>query len=158
MKYRRLKSIDGSGTIMRYFKLDEGEEALANAFYGTKDGVAERIEGTASGYDWIGFSHGGDNLNKGEIFLDVNPAIEYMAILGEAEARPAVGEVVNGYQKVIAVHYDGDDGVDNGEFGVETLDNPYYVFVIVQPDGSAFASEVDDSDAGEETGRSPLIP
>jgi len=151
MKYRRLKSIAGDGTITRYFYLDESEEALANCFYGVKEsGLVERIEGTASGYTIIGFSHGGDKLVKGQILLDVNPAIEYMGILGEAEDRPIVGEVVNGYQKVIATHYDGDDGADIGpEWGVEVLDNPYYVFTIVQPDGSAYASEIDDSDAGE---------
>lgn len=158
MKYRRLKSIAGDGTIMRYFKLDDGEEALTNVFYGIKDGAAERIEGTASGYGLIGFSHGGDKLNKGDILLDVNPAIEYMAILGEGDDRPAIGDVVNGYQKVIAIHYDGDDGVDNGEFDREVLDNPYYVFTIVQPDGSAYASEVDDSDAGEVSGGGPVTP
>lgn len=152
MKYRRLKSIAGDGTITRYFDLDTQEEALCNAFYGVKNNVAERIEGTASGYGIIGFSHGGDNLVKGKILLDVNPAIEYMAILGSDDDRPKIGDVVNGYQKVQAIHYDGDDGYNPGEFGVENLDAPYYIFTIVQPAGSSYASEVDDSGAGETSG------
>ena len=156
MKYRRLKSIDGSGTIMRYYNLKAKEEALTNCFYGIADDVAERIEGTAEGYGLIGFSHGGDNLSKGQIFLDINPSVEYMAILGEADDRPEIGDVVNGYQKVVAIHYDGDNDYVPGEegFGVETLDAPYYIFTIVQPDGSSYASEVDDSDAGETSGTS----
>ena len=153
MKYRRLKTIPGDGTITRYYKLDEGEEALCNCFYGISSGVAERIEGTASGYGLIGFSHGGNNLVKGRILLDINPGVLYMGIFGAEESdRPAIGDVVNGYQKVVDVHYDGDDGVEIGEWGVERLDAPYYIFHIVQPEGSAYASEVDDSGAGESSG------
>lgn len=140
MRYNKLKSIDGSDSVTKYYKLDTDEEALANVFYGVKDGVAERIEGTASGYDIIGFSHGGDKVVKGKILLDINPQIAYIVKLGENESRPEVGEVVNGYQRVIAVNYENDP---------EWLDNPYYVCTIVQPDGSAFATEIDDSDAGE---------
>lgn len=152
MKYQRLKSIDGSGTIMRYFKLDTGV-AYTNAFYGITDNKASKIEGTVGeGVELIGFSHGGNRLAKGLIFLDINPSVVYMGILdNEEEDRPNIGEVVNGYQKVIDTHYDGDDGVygknDDG-FGVETMTNPYYLFTIVQPTGTDYASEIDDSDAG----------
>jgi hypothetical protein len=44
-----------------------------------------------------------------------------MGILGEGEDRPAIGDVVNGYQKVVGIHYDGDDGYNPGEFGVEGI-------------------------------------
>ena len=157
MKYQRLKSIDGSGTIMRYYELAD-DTAYANAFYGIADGKASKIEGTASGFGLIGFSHGGNNLAEGLIFLDINPSIVYMGILGdEDEGRPAIGEVVNGYQKVIDTHYDGDTGVSGKgtnpeEWGVERLTNPYYLFTIVQPEGDAFASEMDDAEAGEVSG------
>ncbi len=158
MKYQRLKSIDGSGTIMRYYKFT-GDEAYANAFYGVTDGVAEKIEGTVGdGVQIIGFSHGGNNLAKGLLFLDINPAIVYAAFLGEGEDRPDIGDVVNGYQKVIDTHYDGDDGVygkNDDLFGVERLDAPYYLFTIVQPEGTEYASEVDDDDAGEISGLDP---
>ena len=160
MKYRRLKSIDGSGTIMRYYKIEDGTEALANTFYGVNsNSKVERIEGTVgNGVTLIGFSHGGDRLAKGLVFLDINPSIVYMGILGDGEDRPKIGDVVNGYQRVIDTHYDGDEGVDgknDDEFGVETLDNPYYLFTIIQPDGTAYASEIDDSDSGEEPGPVP---
>lgn len=155
MKYQRLKSIDGSGTIMRYYKFT-GDEAYANAFYGVTDGVAAKIEGTVGdGVQIIGFSHGGNNLAKGLLFLDINPAIVYAAFVGEGEDRPDIGDVVNGYQKVIDTHYDGDDGVygkNDDLFGVERLDAPYYLFIIVQPEGTKYASEVDDDDAGETSG------
>lgn len=157
MKYQRLKSIDGSGTIMRYYELAD-DVAYANAFYGIADGKASKIEGTASGFGLIGFSHGGNNLAEGLIFLDINPNVVYMGILGEEdEGRPAIGEVVNGYQKVIDTHYDGDEnvsgkGTNPEEWGVERLTNPYYLFTIVQPDGDAFASEMDDAEAGEVSG------
>lgn len=155
MKYQRLKSIDGSGTIMRYYKFT-GDEAYTNAFYGVTDGVAEKIVGTVGdGVQIIGFSHGGNNLAKGLILLDINPAIVYAAFLGEGEDRPDIGDVVNGYQKVIDTHYDGDNGVygkNDDLFGVERLDAPYYLFTIVQPEGTEYASEVDDDDAGEISG------
>lgn len=158
MKYRRLKTIAGDGTIMRYYDLKDAQEALCNCFYGIKNSEAEKIEGEATGFELIGFSHGGDNLVKGKIFLDINPAVEYMAILGEGEDRPEIGEVVNGYQKVVATHYDGDEEVtEHIEWGVETLDNPYYVFTIVQPAGSDYATEVSDSDAGEVSGRNSHV-
>ena len=155
MKYRRLKTITGDGTIMRYYELKD-VVAYCNAFYGIKDNKAEKIEGTVGDdIELIGFSHGGDNLAKGLIFLDINPHVVYMGILEEGDAgRPNIGEVVNGYQKVIDTHYDGDEGVDGKNaygFGVETLDNPYYLFTIVEPEGTA-ASEIDDEDAGEEEG------
>ena len=41
VKYQRLKSIDGSGTIMRYYELAENEDAYTNAFYGIKNGFKE---------------------------------------------------------------------------------------------------------------------
>ena len=156
MKYQRLKSIDGSGTIMRYYKIEE--PALCNAFYGVTDGVATKIDGAVGeGVQIIGFSHGGDNLAKGLVFLDINPAIVYMGILEDDEDnRPNIGDVVNGYQSVIDTHYDGDAGV-NGKnddlFGVETLDNPYYLFTIVEPEGTEFASTIPDGDAGEFSGK-----
>ena len=153
MKYQRLKSIDGSGTIMRYYPLAEDEIAYANAFYGITSNAASKIEGTVGeGVELIGFSHGGNRLARGLIFLDINPSIEYMAILGEGEDRPNIGDVVNGYQKVVDTHYDGDEGVDGKNddgFGVEELDAPYYIFTIVQPAGTSYATEIDDSDAGE---------
>lgn len=155
MKYRRLKSTTGDGTIMRYYELKD-TVAYCNAFYGVKDNKAEKIEGTVGdGIELIGFSHGGNNLAKGLIFLDINPHVVYMGILSEEDTeRPNIGEVVNGYQKVIDTHYDGDAGVDgknNAGFGVETLDNPYYLFTIVEPTGTA-ADEIDDSEAGETSG------
>ena len=158
MKYQRLKSIDGSGTIMRYYKLGD-DIAYCDAFYGVTDGVAEKIEGTVGeGVQIIGFSHGGNNLAEGLLFLDINPAIVYAAFLGEGEDRPDIGDVVNGYQKVIDTHYDGDDGVDGKNdygFGEEHLDAPYYLFTIVQPEGTEYASVIDDDDAGEVSGINP---
>lgn len=152
-KYRRLKTIAGDGTITRYYDLKAGEDALCNCFYGIKTGKAEKIsEAVGEGIELIGFSHGGNNVAKGKILLDINPAVEYMCILGNDTARPAIGEVVNGYQKVTAVHYDGDVGYVTGEFGVETLDAPYYIFTIVQPKGSTSAAGIDDTDAGETSG------
>lgn len=156
MKYQRLKSIDGSGTIMRYY--DVNGEALCNCFYGVKDNKASKIVGAVGAdVELIGFSHGGDNLAKGLLFLDINPAIVYMGILEEDDAgRPNIGEVVNGYQKVIDTHYDGDAGVSGKgtnpeEWGIERMTNPYYLFTIVQPEGTA-ADAIDDTNAGEKSG------
>jgi hypothetical protein len=154
MKYRRLKTLDSNGhPTLRYYDLASDAEAFANAFYGLTEGKASKIEGeVGEGVTVIGFSHGGDNLVAGKILLDINDTVVYMAILGEGDDRPKIGEVVNGFQKVIDTHYDGDDGVENIEWGIETLDNPYYIFTIVQPDGTAYATEVDDDDAGEKSG------
>lgn len=147
-EYRRLKSIDGSGTIMRYYELKD-DLAYTNCFYEIKDGKAEKIEGAASG-NLIGFSHGGNALAKGLIFLDINPSVVYMGILEDDEEGPAIGDIVNGYQKVIDTHYDDDTASGKGtnpeEWGIETLDNPYYLFTIVQPEGSE--ATVDDAEAG----------
>ena len=158
MKYQRLKSIDGSGTIMRYYEVNG--TAYTNAFYGIKDNKATKISGAVGAdVELIGFSHGGDNLAKGLLFLDINPSIVYMGILEEADAgRPNIGEVVNGYQKVIDTHYDGDTGVsgkgtDPEEWGIERLTNPYYLFTIVQPEGTAFANTISDTNAGEISGK-----
>jgi len=160
MKYQRLKSIDGSGTIMRYYELADSEDvAYANAFYGVTDNKAAKLDGAVGEtVELIGFSHGGGNLAEGLLFLDVNPSVVYMGILEEADTgRPEIGNVVFGYQKVIDTHYDGDEGVDGkgtnpGEWGVETMDNPYYLFTIVQPTGTAFSGTLDDGDAGEISG------
>jgi hypothetical protein len=159
MKYQRLKSIDGSGTITRYFELDADEAAAyANAFYGITSGKAKKLDGALDAETLVGFSHGGGNVVEGCILLDINPNVVYMGILEELDTgRPAIGEVVFGYQKVIDTHYDGDAGVagkgtNGAEFGVETLNNPYYLFTIVQPEGSAFDGTVDDGDAGEISG------
>ena len=104
MNYKRLKSIDGSGTIMRYFDLAEGQEAKANVFYEIVSGKAKEIaEGATPTGAVIGFSHGGDKLVKDEILLDVNPAIVYVATVANAEALPTVGTKVNGFKKVLAV-------------------------------------------------------
>lgn len=133
-EYRRLKSITGDGTIMRYYDLASDEDAYTNAFYGIASEKASKIEGEVSGADIIGFSHGGNALVEGKILLDINPHIVYMCLLDDDDARPAIGDLVNGYQRVIDTHYDGDDGVTKGpEWGVETLDNPYYIFTIEQP-------------------------
>lgn len=162
MKYRRLKTLGSNGhPTLRYYKLADDAEALCNVFYGLEDGVASKIEGeVGEGVTLIGFSHGGGNLYKKHMLLDINENVVYMGILGEGEDdRPAVGEIVNGFQKVIDTHYDGDEGMTRGDWGVETLDNPYYLFVIVQPAGTDYASEIDDSDAGEESGEAyPVDP
>lgn len=156
MKYQRLKSIDGSGTIMRYYEVNG--TAFANAFYGIKDNKATKIVGAVGAdVELIGFSHGGNNLAKGLLFLDINPSIVYMGILEEGDAgRPNIGEVVNGYQKVIDTHYDADGtigkGTDPEEWGIERLTSPYYLFTIVQPEGTA-AAAIDDTNAGEISGR-----
>jgi hypothetical protein len=161
MKYQRLKSIDGSGTIMRYYELAESEDvAYANAFYGITGNKAAKISGNVNegDYELIGFSHGGGNLASGLIFLDINPSVVYMGILEEADSgRPNIGEVVNGYQKVIDTHYDGDAGVSGKgtnleEWGIERLpDAPYYLFTLVQAAGTAFG-EITDANAGEISG------
>lgn len=105
MKYARLKSIDGSGTIMRYFDLAEGELAKENDFYEIVSGKAKKIaEGSKPTGTILGFSHGGDKLVKGKILLDINPAIVYRALIENAEALPIVGDVVDGFKKVIDVH------------------------------------------------------
>ena len=156
MKYRRLKTIAGDGTIMRYYELADEAEALCNVFYGVTDNKVSKIEGAVGeGVKLIGFSHGGDNLAKGLIFLDINPAVVYMGIFEDGEdTRPEIGDVVNGYQRVIDTHYDNDEASGKGkkpeEWGIEDLDNPYYLFTILQPTGSE--ATVDDSGAGEESG------
>lgn len=153
MKYQRLKSIDGSGTIMRYYELADGEEAYTNVFYEVASNKCAKISGTPTG-ELIGFSHGGDRLVNGCMLLDINPSIVYMGIFEEGEeSRPNIGEIVNGYQKVIDTHYDNDEvsgkGTNPKEWGIERLDNPYYLFTIVQPTGTS--TEVDDSTAGTPT-------
>ena len=157
MKYQRLKSIDGSGTIMRYYELAD-DVAYANAFYKIANGKATKIVGTVSGAALIGFSHGGNNLAEGLIFLDINPNVVYMGILGDEDTgRPAIGELVNGFQRVIDTHYDGDEGVSGKgtapeEWGIERLTNPYYLFTIEQPKASAFSGSMNDEEAGEVSG------
>ena len=154
MKYQRLKSIDGSGTIMRYYELAEGQTAYTNVFYEVASNKCSKVSGTPTG-ELIGFSHGGDRLVNGCMLLDINPAVVYMGILEEEDTdRPNIGELVNGYQKVIDTHYDGDEnvsgkGTNPTVWGIETLTNPYYLFTIVQPTGTS--AEIDDSTAGEET-------
>ena len=104
MDYRRYKSIDGSGTIMRYFDLAEGQEAKANVFYEIISGKAKEVaEGATPTGTIIGFSHGGDKLVEGKLLLDVNPAIVYLATVENKEALPTVGAVLNGFKKVLAV-------------------------------------------------------
>lgn len=160
MKYRRLKTLDSTGVpILRYYELED-TVAYANAFYEIADNKATKITGTPTG-DLIGFSHGGNNLAKGLIFLDINPTVVYMGILGEEDTdRPDIGAIVNGYQRVIDTHYDGDEdvsgkGLDPDEWGIETMDNPYYLFTIVQPEGTPAADEIDDTEAGEISGVNP---
>ena len=154
MKYQRLKSTDGTGSIIRYYKLTD-DVAYCNAFYKIVDGEATKISGSGEGAALIGFSHGGNNLAKGLIFLDIGETPVYMGIFEEGEdTRPEIGDLVNGYQRVIDTHYDGDEDVDgkNDEgWGVEVLDNPYYLFVIEQPEATNTES-VDDSGAGEVSG------
>lgn len=161
MKYQRLKSIDGSGTITRYYTLDSDQAAAyANAFYGVASNQkVQKLEGTASGMTLIGFSHGGANLVEGCVLLDINPNVVYMGILEDEDAgRPAIGDIVFGYQRVIDTHYDGDEdwtgkGTNPTEWGVETLNNPYYLFTIVQPEGNAYEGEtISDEGAGELSG------
>lgn len=152
MKYKRLKTLESTGTpILRYYKLAAGEQALANTFYEIKDNVASRVVGTPTG-KLIGFSHGGNALAKGLIFLDINHFVVYMGILEEGDTKPNIGDVVNGYQKVIDTHYEAEsaNGKNADGFGIEYLDVPYYLFVIEQPtDGTAVS--IDDSDSGEVT-------
>ena len=159
MKYQRLKSIDGSGTIMRYYPLAEGEVAYTNCFFGIDaDGKAHKISGTiysggdTATYGQVGFSHGGNALVDGCILLDINPGVVYMGIFEEGEAdRPVIGSLVNGYQRVIDTHYDGDAGVSGKgtlpeEWGIEVLDNPYYLFRL-----ACYSNDTDsvtDTDAG----------
>lgn len=147
-EYRRLKSIDGSGTIMRYYDLED-DEAYTNCFYKIASDKATKLSGSGAGADLIGFSHGGNAFIAGKILLDINPGVEYMAILDEEDDRPTIGELVNGYQRVTGIHYDGDAGYVPGEegAGVEVLDNPYYIFVIEQPAASTTGS-ITDTDAG----------
>ena len=102
MNYKRLKSTNGSGTIMRYFDLADGQEAKTNVFYEIVDGKAEEIaDGSTPTGTIIGFSHGGDKLVEGKILLDVNPAIVYIA--SDVEELPTVGAVIDGFKKVLAV-------------------------------------------------------
>lgn len=154
MKYQRLKSIDGSGTIMRYYELAEGQVAYTNCFYDITSNKCSKVSGTPTG-ELIGFSHGGDRLVSGCMLLDINPAVVYMGILEDGDDdRPNIGEIVNGYQKVIDTHYDGDEGVSGKgtkpeEWGIERMTNPYYLFTIVQPEGTE--ATIDDSTAGTPT-------
>lgn len=154
MKYRRLKTLDSTGVpVMRYYKLAENQTPpYCNCFYIISDGLAVKQEGDKTGTELVGFSHGGNNLAKGLILLDINETPLYMGILeGTDTQRPAIGELVNGYQRVIDTHYDGDEGVvgknDYG-WGVETLNNPYYVFHIEQNLDTS-STEIDDEGAGE---------
>ena len=156
MKYRRLKTLDSTGVpVMRYYKLADGEDALCNCFYKIVNGEAVKIEGEKTGAALVGFSHGGNNLAKGLMLLDINETPLYMGILGEdEETRPAIGDLVNGYQRVVDTHYDGDEGV-NGKndygWGVEDMDNPYYIFHIEQNMYGSGDATVDDEDAGEKS-------
>ncbi len=105
MKYARLKTTNGTGTIMRYFDLAEGQEAKANNFYEVVGGVAKIVnEGSTPTGNIVGFSHGGDKLIKGKIFLDINPAVVYVAKVDEAGSLPKVNDVIDGFKKVIDVH------------------------------------------------------
>ena len=167
MKYRRLKTLDSNGhPTLRYYELATDEEALCNVFYGLTEGKVSVIDGeVGEGVTLIGFSHGGANLAKGLMLLDINDTVVYMGIFGEGEEdRPKIGEIVNGYQRVIDTHYDGDTGVSGkglrpDEWGIETLDNPYYLFTIIQPAGTAYSTEIDDDGAGEESGKAyPVDP
>lgn len=102
MNYKRLKSTNGSGTIMRYFDLADAQEAKTNVFYEILNGKAKEIADSATPTGTIiGFSHGGDKLVEGKILLDVNPAIVYIA--SEVSELPTVGTVIDGFKKVLAV-------------------------------------------------------
>lgn len=152
MKYIRLKSNESTGTpILRYYKMAAGEEAFTNAFYEIKNNVASKVSGTPTG-KLIGFSHGGDRLAKGLIFLDINTFVVYMGILEDGDTKPNIGDVVNGYQKVIDTHYEEEsaNGKNDDGFGIEYLDVPYYLFTIVQPTDGA-SKTIDDGDSGETT-------
>lgn len=105
MKYARLKTINGTGTIMRYFDLADGELAIENNFYEVIEGKAKAIaDGATPTGNIIGFSHGGDKLVKGKIFLDINPAVVYIAKVETAEELPVVNDAIDGFKKVIDVH------------------------------------------------------
>ena len=135
IKYQRLKSLDGSDSVTRYFPLKEGEDAYVNCFYEVVNNAATKIKGAASGDGIIGFSFGGNKLNVGEIFLDPDEDALYMGYLEDGDTKPDIGDLINGYQRVIDVHDDGD------------MDEPYYVFKIEQPAASSTGSITDD-DAG----------
>lgn len=103
MNYKRFKSTNGSGTIMRYFDLADGQEAKTNVFYEIVEGKAKEIaDGSTPTGTIIGFSHGGDKLVEGKLLLDVNPAIVYIA--SNVAEMPAVGEVIDGFKTVLAVN------------------------------------------------------
>lgn len=147
MKYRRLKSLDGTGSITRYYKLAEGETAYCNCFYEVDNkGEAKKISGTPTAGNLIGFSHGGNALAKGLILLDIGETPLYMGILAEGDTQPAITNKVNGYQDVVDTHYETAGKNDDG-FGVEELDNPYYIFHIEQ--NLTATASVDDATAGE---------
>lgn len=154
VKYQRLKSIDGSGTIMRYYELVDGEDAYTNAFYAIKNGKATKIVGEVSGAGLIGFSHGGNALAEGLILLDINPAVAYLCALADGDTKPNIGDLVNGYLRVIDTHYDNDEASGKGtlpeEWGIERMDNPYFIAVIEQPDAINVPT-VDDADCGDLT-------
>lgn len=160
-EYRRLKSIDGSGTIMRYYELKDDEAAYTNCFYKIASNKATKLTGSGEGAELIGFSHGGNALVDGCILLDINPAVVYMGILEDGETGPDIGDLVNGYQRVIDTHYDNDSTSGKGtlpeEWGIETLDNPYYLFVIEQPAATNEAS-VTDTDTGTLTPHQKVTP
>lgn len=156
MKYRRLKTLDSTGVpILRYYKLAD-TVAYANCFYGIANDQASKIEGAASGKALIGFSHGGNNLGKGLIFLDINETSLYMGILEEGDTKPAIGDLVNGYQRVVDTHYETEsaEGKNDDGFGIEYLDVPYYIFRIEQPAASA-TKTITDENAGEISGVNP---
>lgn len=153
-EYRRLKSKDGSDSVTRYYELKAGEEAYTNAFYEVVSGKATKISGAASGDGPVGFSFGGNALVDGCILLDINEQALYMCLLDDDDTAPAIGDLVNGYQRVIDTHYDDDSasgkGTNPSEWGVEHLDNPYYVFNIEQPAVESTGS-ITDSGAGTKT-------
>jgi hypothetical protein len=151
MKYRRLKTLDSTGVpVMRYYKLAEGETAYCNCFYEVdSNGEAKKISGTPTEGNIIGFSHGGNNLAKGLILLDINETPLYMGILAEGETQPTIATLVNGYQVVVDTHYEAEETGKNDEgFGMEMLDVPYYIFHILQAKPTNTGS-VDDAEAGE---------
>lgn len=133
-KFQRLKSIDGSGTITRFYELEEGATAEENVFYQIIEGKAGQISSTeADGI--IGFSHGG-KLSTGEhhdncVLLDINPSVIYMQRLEVGDTKPAIGDVVDGFKEVIETHYKGVNTCDRSDNLVECgEDIEYFLFTI----------------------------
>ena len=97
---KRLNTLNGTGLITKLFPLKEGEEVVTGAIYQlTVDGM-EKVTASATS-KVVGYCHGGDVIEKNSILVELNGATVYETEYTDA---PAVGELLNNYQRVLTVN------------------------------------------------------